>query len=406
MAPKRPAPPALSASASGTAFRKSSAKKRKGDAEVLPRKTRSTKHLAGGSNKGKEKAKDSFVDIPTKSSLNGATNPSEGQKKISTAKPDNRQNGNQKRKNLAHFQVSTSKEAETFIAKSKPLVQDSTNYTHIEKEKGPHTSYRIVAGSYERLLYGFHVLFEGEDNSIPTFHTMFSFAAHTSCITAIAAASSDSKWLATGAGDETVRVWDLKKKKEVGGLVGHNGTIHSLNFPTRTYLLSADSSGLINLYRTRDWSLLKTLRGHTGKVNACVAHPSGKLALSVGKDGMLRMWDLMRGKGAGAVRLNLGQEEGSKVLYKEEPLDVKWNKSGSRFAVMGRTEVVVYKTDMTRIAGLLVRRDDPKKKFGCVEWYGDDILLTGNETGVVEVYQVNDTTIQGPVGKLMGHTNR
>lgn len=406
MAPKRPAPPASSASASGTASRKSSAKKRKGDAEVFPRKIDSSKSL-NGSTKGKEKAKDNPANIPTKSSSNGATKSNKSQiKKCQIVEAANTQNGKQKKKNLARFNVSTLKEADTSTAKSKQIEQGIAEFHQVEKEKGPHTSYRIVAGSYERLLYGFHVTFEEDKESIPTFNTMFSFAAHSSCITAIAAASSESKWLATGAGDETVRVWDLKKKKEVGGLVGHSGTIHSLSFPARTYLLSADSSGLINLYRTRDWSLLKTLRGHTGKVNACVAHPSGKLALSVGKDGMLRMWDLMRGKGAGAMRLNLGQEEGSKVLYKEEPLDVKWNKSGSRFAVMGRTEVAVYKTDMTRIAGLIVRRDDPKRKFGCVEWHGDDILLTGNEMGVVEIYHLNDTSIQGPIGKLLGHTNR
>jgi protein MAK11 len=415
--PKRSAPPAsTSAFPSGTAFRKSASKKRKGDSEPVKVDVSSTKtdsqKVNGAANKGKGKAKQTTpaANLPKTATKNANSIPQYDGKDVQaalhrTAAINAATNG--KKKETARFKEPSLKEASTSKPKSKASEEDKAMFQPSKKDLGPPSSFRIVVGSYERLLYGFHVTFQNDGaQRSASFETMFSFAAHTSCISAIAAAGADSKWLATGAGDETVRVWDLKKKKEVGGLVGHNGTIHSLSFPARTYLLSADSSGLINLYRTRDWSLLKTLRGHTGQVNACVAHPSGRLALSVGKDGMLRMWDLMRGKGAGAVRLNLGQEEGGKVLFKEEPLDVKWNSSGTRFAVMGRTEVVVYKTDMSRIAGLLVRRDDPKRRFGCVEWQGDDVLLTGNEMGVVEVYKVNDQSLEGPVGKLLGHTNR
>jgi protein MAK11 len=36
------------------------------------------------------------------------------------------------------------------------------------------------------------------------------------------------------------------------------------------------------------------------------AHPSGKVALSVGQDRTLRMWDLMRGKGVASMKLGKG----------------------------------------------------------------------------------------------------
>lgn len=287
----------------------------------------------------------------------------------------------------------------------------STKRSPVKDTPLPRT-FRVITGSYERLLFGFQVKMEahGELSSQATFTPMFSFAAHTSCITAVAAAGVDSKWLATGAGDETVRVWDLRKRKEVGGLTGHGGTIHSLSFPSRTYLLSADSSGLINLYRTRDWALLKTLRGHTGRVNACQAHPSGKVALSVGQDGMLRMWDLMRGKGAGAVRLYLGMSEddsgSSSNRTKEEPLDVQWSPDGSRFLVMGRTEISIYTTDMKKLACVIVRRDDPKHKFGSVAWLDASTILAGTESGTVNTYRINKEALIGPIDQLIGHENR
>ena len=38
------------------------------------------------------------------------------------------------------------------------------------------------------------------------------------------------------------------------------------------------------------------MRGHKGAVNALSVHPTGRLALSVARDGQLRMWDLLRGR--------------------------------------------------------------------------------------------------------------
>lgn len=77
-------------------------------------------------------------------------------------------------------------------------------------------------------------------------------------------------------------------------------------FPSRSHLLSASEDGTLCLFRARDWAVLKALRGHKGRVNAVDVHPSGKVALSVGKDKALRMWDLMRGKGVASTKLGKG----------------------------------------------------------------------------------------------------
>ena len=41
-------------------------------------------------------------------------------------------------------------------------------------------------------------------------------------------------------------------------------------------------------------------------MNSVAVHPTGKVALSVGKDRTLRMWDLMRGKGSASTKLGKG----------------------------------------------------------------------------------------------------
>jgi protein MAK11 len=60
---------------------------------------------------------------------------------------------------------------------------------------------------------------EGEIKMKP----IFIFPAHISCVKAVAASPLGGKWLATGGTDETVKVWDLKRRKELGGLVQHQG---------------------------------------------------------------------------------------------------------------------------------------------------------------------------------------
>jgi len=86
------------------------------------------------------------------------------------------------------------------------------------------STFKIVAGSYEKLLYGLEGSFSAEGSDI-SFHLkpIFIFPAHASCIKAIAA-SPGGKWLATGSADEIIKVWDLRRRKEIGGLLHHEGS--------------------------------------------------------------------------------------------------------------------------------------------------------------------------------------
>lgn len=63
---------------------------------------------------------------------------------------------------------------------------------------------------------------------------------------------------------------------------------------------------MLCIFRARDWVLLRSMKGHKGRVNSVAVHPSGKVGLSVGKDRTLRMWDLMRGKGSASTKLGKG----------------------------------------------------------------------------------------------------
>lgn len=116
------------------------------------------------------------------------------------------------------------------------------------------------------------------------------------------------------------------------GIRAFAGSITHLSFPSRSHLLSASEDGTLTLFRARDWAVLRSLKGHKGPVNSVAVHPSGKVALSVGKDRTLRMWDLMRGKGSASTKLG-----------KEGEL-VRWNVSGSLFVVQSQATLDIYST--------------------------------------------------------------
>ncbi|WFD44402.1 Protein mak11 [Malassezia psittaci] len=269
---------------------------------------------------------------------------------------------------------------------------------------------RIVVGSYERFLYGLAAFMQvtPEGGYECVIEPQFVFPAHVASIRAVACAGDGAKWLCTGGTDETIKVWDLRRKKEVGALIGHEGTITTLCFPSRTIMMSAGEDGVINMYRVRDWSLLRTLRGHTGRINSASVHPSGRIALSVGADRTIRMWDLMRGVGASSVKIGVAADR------------IEWDTLGKRFAVMAGSQVMLFATDLTKLGEI----EQPKRlhdicftQVKMADGQQHELLCVACETGVVNIYDLDNMqsptdgeqdSVPSPkeIGQLVGHENR
>ncbi|OBZ74165.1 p21-activated protein kinase-interacting protein 1-like protein, partial [Grifola frondosa] len=272
----------------------------------------------------------------------------------------------------------------------------------------PSTKFKAIVGSYEKLLYGLQGTISIEDADYK-FHLkpIFIFPAHVSCIKAVAASPQGGKWLATGSADEIVKVWDLRRRKEIGGLMHHEGmsnnaiathcvtwvhlylgSITHLEFPSRSHLLSASEDGTLCLFRARDWAVLRSLKGH--KV------ASGKVALSVGKDRTLRMWDLMRGKGSASTKLG------------KEGEIVRWSTDGSMFAVQSQSTIDVYSTDMDLLHTITHPSRLHDIKF-CKRIVGEgEVLLAAAEDKKLSIYDVSSDADKPPtvVAEMIGHTNR
>ncbi|KAG9104231.1 hypothetical protein FRC06_004215 [Ceratobasidium sp. 370] len=270
-------------------------------------------------------------------------------------------------------------------------------------------TFKIIVGTYEKLLYGLEGRLEAKKDLPEGFSVrltpIFIFPAHVACVRAVAASPQGGKWLATGSTDEIIKVWDLRRRKEIGGLVQHQGSITHLSFPSRSYLLSASEDGTLGLFSSRDWVLLRTLKGHKGKVNDVAMHPSGKLALSVGKDRTLRMWDMMRGKGAASTKLGKGKPSTS---FQSKGELVRWSVGGKTFVVQAGSTLDIFRTDMTALDNI----SHPSRIHSVKYWQhpelpGQDILLVAAEDRFVTAYLTGDAQQQSRIiAKFEGHTNR
>ena len=127
--------------------------------------------------------------------------------------------------------------ASVSVGSKAPLTVTSNGMTMRCKENEP-SRFKVIVGSYEKILYGLQVNIpapspsssqppaspsRNEAENEIKMKPIFIFPAHISCVKAVAASPLGGKWLATGGTDETVKVWDLKRRKELGGLVQHQG---------------------------------------------------------------------------------------------------------------------------------------------------------------------------------------
>lgn len=230
--------------------------------------------------------------------------------------------------------------------KKKKMGKKSVKIANVEKEDSAPISaeevkrtpslvsaptFRIVTGSYEHnLLCVSLALLPQAEAFTPIFH----FTPHSQSIRCLA---YSRRYLVSGSNDEHIKIYDLQKRKELGTLLHHNGSITSLSFFADKWLLSSGGDGKLCLWRVKDWEVLSEMKGHKGEVNDISVHPTGKIALSVGNDKTIRLWNLMTGKKASVLRIN------------QEPLKVQWTPDGTHFVVASDRKLSIYSAESSEV---------------------------------------------------------
>lgn len=295
-------------------------------------------------------------------------------------------------------------------AKQKHMLANADSKSTETAETPAPVSIQIITGSYEKTLHGFAATLPKQnpsasdisstsdqakesdlkDYASATFSDTFLFAAHSSAVRCLAisqSTESHKRVLASGSTDERINLYSVStsppeanaktklptlskteimenpRNRELGSLLHHSRSVTKLDFPTKGKLFSAAEDNTIAISRTRDWTVLSTIKAPIPKpmgrpsgdtaapgevpagVNDFAIHPSMKLMVSVSKgEKSMRLWNLVTGKKAGVLNFDrqLLQQVGEGRYGSGEGRRVLWTDVGEDFVVGFERGVAVF----------------------------------------------------------------
>ena len=273
----------------------------------------------------------------------------------------------------------------------------------MEKLKG----YEILLGTYEAYILGYKL----SDGKKPVLEASFADHAHAGSIRTLAAGD---KFMITAAGDEIVKVFNLRNRREHGTLNHSDSEITAMKFYDKKHLITAAEDGKVSILKVGTWNVEKTLLKHTDAVLDIAIHPSGKMALTIGKDRKLVTWNLIKGRSAFVTNI------------KELADFVRWSPDGQYYLVgfykhvdvysvasasiefsvklIGRSNDVVFLDDQTfALAGempdiqiyslatkeLVFKFAAHETRVRCMALIEDNCLVTSSNDGKVKVWNVD-----------------
>lgn len=261
----------------------------------------------------------------------------------------------------------------------------------------------LIAGSYERFLFGYSHPASFRNKDAFDMKSMFTYPAHKGVVKSLACAGP---FVVSGGADDLIHLYDLKYEKDLGFLVNPGvGAITAMEFFTPkdafrpSHLLAGCADGTLSVWSVGDgWQCMKTLRGHRHEVSSIAIHKTGVLALTTSRDKTLRLWDLVKGRTTFQSKIEAEAEQ------------VAFSPSGTMYALRSGKTVSVFRVGGEGSGKAFTVLEHSRRVTSFCFGNADDAIVTGTEDGVIRAWRVPDLGASGRpfiVVELDGaHTSR
>ena len=102
-----------------------------------------------------------------------------------------------------------------------------------------------------------------------------------------------NEWFASGAGDRTIKIWDLASGSLRLTLTGHISTVRGLAVsPRHPYLFSCGEDKMVKCWDLETNKVIRHYHGHLSGVYTLALHPTLDILVTGGRDGVARVWDM------------------------------------------------------------------------------------------------------------------
>ena len=229
----------------------------------------------------------------------------------------------------------------------------------------------LASGGQDRQIHLWDMKRAEESPDDFRWHTL---RGHDDAVTALAF-SPDGKTLASGGGfdDQSLRLWDVARRKERYRLRGHIRAVYAVAFaPDGQAVATGSADGTIRLWDPTTGRQRTVLHGHPAQIHALAFSPDSRLLVSGGADRVIRLWDLdehredtrrLNLSGLGLLRLT---PDASLVVFADQAGVQRWEGNDAPPRPLADAQIAV---DLLAVASQVVAAVD---RNGTVRFWRED----------------------------------
>ena len=96
--------------------------------------------------------------------------------------------------------------------------------------------------------------------------------------------------IASGSDDNTVKIWDLRKKACIYTVPAHTKLVSDVKFDEGRVMLTTSYDNKCKIWSTGDWVLIRTLTGHENKITSVSVTKDLQNIITTSFDRTFKLW--------------------------------------------------------------------------------------------------------------------